>query len=108
MSWVTNTILHYANGTPGYLDRVNAFFEGDQYGFVSVKDPRLPDGWYGGSKHLECNLAIGAFNHLDLDGLIRHLRKVDPHDANLQLMVLEQEQYRFRIININDEPTTSE
>ena len=104
MSVVTNTIPHYSDDSPAFLDKVNKFFEGDQKGFVSVDDPRLPDGWYGGCKYLERNLAIGAFNHLDLDRLVRYLRDLAPDDEDLQLIVSEQGEFRFRIINVNSEP----
>jgi hypothetical protein len=89
LSVVTNTILHSSNGSPAFLDKINMFFEGRQKGFVSVSDPRLPDGWYGGSKYLERNLAIGAFNHLDLDRLVQYLHDLAPDDENLQLIVCE-------------------
>lgn len=104
MSVVTNVILHYSMFGPAYLAKVNEFF-GDRSGFVSVDDESLPRGWYGGSKYLECDLAIGAFNHLDLDGLVRHLCSLpEPEEdaGEVQLMVLEQEEFRFRIINIAD------
>jgi hypothetical protein len=109
MSWVTNAILHYEQWYgPDFLEQVNAFFEGSAKGFVSVHDEQLPRHWYGGSKHLECELAIGAFNHLDVEGLAQHLCSlIGPHLAEdyeeLQLIVLEQEQQRFRLINITDE-----
>ena len=104
LSVVTNTILHSSNGSPAFLDEVNKFFEGSQQGFVSVDDPKLPRGWYGGSRHLERSLAIGAFNHLDLDKLVRYLHDLAPDDENLQVIVCEQEDWRFRIINVNGEP----
>ena len=113
MSWVTNAILHYERWySPDFLEKVNTFFEGQVKGFVSVEDEQLPRHWYGGGKYLECELAIGAFNHLDVEGLVRHLCSlIGPYNAEdylrdyeeLQLIVLEQEQRRFRIINITDE-----
>jgi hypothetical protein len=107
MSVVTNAILHFSGDPTTFLPKVNTFFEGRQRGFTSVDDPRLPRGWYGGSKMLECELALGAFNHLDLDALIRHLRAAAPHDDDLQLMVMEQEEARFRLINVNEEPVAA-
>jgi len=78
MSDVTNVILKYPvsaykNGEERQLKEVNKFF-GDDKGFVSVEDGSLPRGWYGGTKYLEVELAIGAFNYLNLEGLIRHLK----------------------------------
>jgi hypothetical protein len=107
MSVVTNVILHFSGRPTVVLPKVNAFFAGGQRGFISVDDSRLPRGWYGGSKMLECELALGAFNHLDLDALIRHLRTVAPADEDLQLMVMEQEEARFRLINVNEEPAAA-
>jgi hypothetical protein len=115
MSVVTNAILHYKRSYgPDFLDQVNGFFKGQVNGFVSVENEQLPRHWYGGGKYLECELAIGAFNYLDVDGLIQHLCSlIGPHIGKdyeldyayegLQLIVLEQEQQRFRVINITDE-----
>jgi hypothetical protein len=114
MSVVTNAILHYKRWYgPDFLDQVNTFFEGRTKGFVSVHDEQLPRHWYGGGKYLECELAIGAFNYLDVGGLVRHLCSLagpiaaayHEGEEGLQLIVLEQEQRRFRIINIADELT---
>lgn len=107
MSVVTNTILAYGCGerdgwrekhTP-MLDAVNRFFEGSR-GFVLANDVDN-GGWYGGTKFLECNLAVGAFNYLDLDGLIAHIRSLEWEDPEaVQLIVKEQEDDRFRIIDV--------
>ncbi len=76
-------------------------------GFVSVRDASLPQHWYGGSKGLECSLAIGAFNGLDIDALVDHLcslcasKALDP--AATQLILMDQEEDRFRVINIDEE-----
>jgi hypothetical protein len=103
---VTNAILHFSGNRTTFLAQVNTFF-GSRRGFVSVDAPELPRGWYGGSKMLERDLAIGAFNHLDLDALIHHLRAIAPDGPYLQLMVCEQEERRFRLINGNDEPAVA-
>ena len=106
MSVVTNTILSYDSArADNFLQQVNAFFQGKR-GFVSVEDASLPEHWYGGGKNLEVSLAIGAFNHLDLDGLIEHICQLehnDPDYTEIQLMVREQEDELFRLINIADE-----
>ncbi len=76
-------------------------------GFVSVHDASLPRGWYGGSKHLECSLAIGAFNGLDIGELVEHLcnlcvsKVLDP--ARTQLILKDQEDDKFHMINIDEE-----
>jgi hypothetical protein len=136
MSWVTNTILSFGHlhgdDEVRALERVNEFFSlipkwvvqqssffsaedvsVAQYmspaprGFVSVKDPSLPQHWYGGTKHLQGSLAIGAFNGLDSDGLVEHLCKLcaanvlDP--VTTQLILRDQEEDRFHVINIDEE-----
>jgi hypothetical protein len=98
MSWVTNTILVWErNWDYYYLDDVNAFFAERSEGFVSVEDGRLPSHWYGGYEHLECNIAIGAFNALDIQGLVKRLRELG-HPC--QLILRDQEDDRFRTIDI--------
>ena len=64
MSYVTNVILYIGilNDVDAKIKEVNAYFEDDSFnGLVSVEDEKLPNGWYGGSKYLECDLFIGAF-----------------------------------------------
>lgn len=104
MSLVTNVILH----TPIYFDdeqkeiekQINSFFD-ESKGFVYVDDEKLPIGWYGGTKMLECDLYIGSFNYLDLEGLIKHLSKIKwEYNEQVQLIVKEQEDDKFRIIDI--------
>ncbi len=113
MSWVTNTILHFGCLGGDYemrtLEHINAFFDqrNDRQRFVSVQDEALPRDWYGGSKRLECSLAIGAFNHLDIGALVEHLcalcaaNELDP--VATQLILMDQEEEKFRVINIEDE-----
>jgi hypothetical protein len=131
MSWVTNAILYFGHlhgdEETRALEQVNVFFSlvqvhgsflgenvsGPVYvhpaprGFVSVKDAALPRHWYGGSKGLECSLAIGAFNGLDIDALVEYLcnlcasKVLDPLAA--QLILMDQEEDRFHVINIDEE-----
>src|SRR5262249_51788655 len=104
--WVTTVILHLGGAfvpENALLAQVNAFFS-EGTGFVSVEDAQLPRGWYGGTKYLEASLAQGAFNHLDLDALVAHLRTIEwPNPEDVQLLVREQEAGRFRIVNIFDD-----
>jgi hypothetical protein len=110
MSLVTNAILHL-----GVLDEdeeveclaaVNRYFK-DRPGFVLVADD-----WCGGSKNLECSLAIGAFNYMGLDGLLKHMRSMSwpwYDRENVQLLVKEQDDDKFRVIDVfADEPLVVE
>jgi hypothetical protein len=103
MSVVTNAILHYPLDDEEFLSRVNTFFPPYILGFVSVEDKKLSDHWYGGGKALECSLALGSFNHLNLEALIEHICQIDYPWTDTQLIIKEQEEERFKIININDE-----
>ncbi|HEX8035687.1 MAG TPA: hypothetical protein VF510_17650 [Ktedonobacterales bacterium] len=110
MSWVTNTILVFGDGQQEPLDKVNAFFRegpGHGPGFVSVEDTSLPQHWYGGGKNLECSLALGAFNNLDIKALVDHLCALclagALDDERTQLLLRDQEEDKFHVINIDEE-----
>lgn len=110
MSWVTNAILCFGcEDTKFRLDEVNKLFEEDGVeGFVRADDPELPRGWYGGQKFLECDLAIGAFNYLSIEDLIEVIRLVDWENPEaVQLIIKDQEDYKFRIIDIFPEAQTA-
>ncbi len=107
MSVVTNAILHLGTDSKDALAKVNEFFQGE--GFISVNDEHLPKHWYGGSKFLETDIAIGAFNHLDINSFVRYLCRLECIDhLHAQLMIQEQEEGRFKLINIIDEMTPEE
>ena len=58
--------------------------------------------WYGGSKCLETPLYIGAYNHLDLDGLVEHIKNIDWEEPeNVQVMFKNQNSNKFKIIELN-------
>lgn len=110
MSVVTNCLLSLGIGDGEKLGEVNKFFEDEtldnaqksQRGFVDVDEIR--HGWYGGSKYLEVNLSMAAFNFLNLQGLIEHIRKIQFVDPDsVQLLVLGQQDDRFEIINVFEE-----
>jgi hypothetical protein len=99
MSVVTNVILTYPLGWGnGYEEardaEVNAFFE--HRGFCKV------DNFAGGTKAMETNVLLGAFNHLDLKALIEHLKtKVgweDPED--IRMFVQGQEEEHFHEVKL--------
>jgi hypothetical protein len=84
---------------------VNTFFEREgTRGLVLVDDPQLPNRWYGGNKSFLSSFALGAFDYLDLDGLIRHLRTIEwTFPEKIQLIVTDEDHIRCHIINIFDE-----
>lgn len=108
MSRVTNLILTCSSleDESKIIAEMKEFIKGD-IGFyiVSVKDNNLPRDWYGGTKRLECNVLIGAYNYLDLESFLVFLRtNVSWEAADLvQLFVKEQEDMKFRLINLIEE-----
>ena len=106
MSLVTNLLLHIglldSNPVNGAIVRVNEYFsQQGKTGLVGLDDPSLPKAWYGGSKFLEAQLYVGAFNFLDLQGFLSHLRGLDWKEPGVvQVIVMEQEDDIFRIIPI--------
>ena len=57
--------------------------------------------WYGGSKMMETSLFMGAFNPLDLDGHVEHIKTINGEELeNVQVIVKEQEADKFKILVI--------
>lgn len=112
MSNVTNLILSFSIGEDerSRIEEVNLFHNnGIPFYLVSADFERKYDKkgnltkkvWYGGSKCLETPLYIGAINHLDIDGLIEHLKMLEwDKPENVQIILKEQESDKFRIIEI--------
>ena len=104
MSVVTNVILSIGirDALNKKITEINRFFEqSGGRGLVSMDDPALPEGWYGGSKMLEAYLYVGAFNHLDLTGFYKHLQSLSwEQPESVQLIIREQEDFALRLINL--------
>ena len=70
---------------------------------VDMHASALPDGWYGGTKYIECGVAVGAFNYLNLEAFISELKGI-PFEilgcSWLQLIVMGQHDEGFRIIEV--------
>lgn len=112
MSEVTNLILSFSVGENEICKRAeielfsnngrgfeltSADFEGEDNIF-KVENPRR---WYAGSKFLGTPVFIGAYNKLDLDGLVEHLKSLEwDEPENVQLIVQGEEDEKFRIIEI--------
>lgn len=107
MSQITNVILHMGTNTQEkakeHLTQVNHFFNDDTGSRIKPRFAYVND-WqatFYGQRILEVDLAIGAFNYLDLNALVKHLRTVDWNEPGaIQLMVREQNEIGFRIIEV--------
>lgn len=104
MSNVTNVILKHgivSEQTGSLTPRINEFFRQSsfidvEYGFINLDEVRTHMKPYGGTKCLECEVLVGAFNHLDIRGLVKHLLIIpweDPEET--QLFVQYQEADRM-------------
>lgn len=103
-SLVNSTFGSIRKGIGGYrskMEQVNAFFvERDQPELESI-DPV----WEGRGKALECNVYVGAYNHLELDEFVKHLRGIVWNAPQfIQLFVKDQEDIGFRLIRIVEQP----
>lgn len=106
MSRVTNIVLAYdlADGRDeAPLDAINAACE--HGGFVHVENALLPPHWFArDGKTLEVNLAIGVFNHMDLEGWIGRVGSI-PFDEFgvgwVQAFVCGPEDDGFRLIELH-------
>lgn len=100
MSVVTNLIIACSTRDSGGT-QINDYKPDDCLFFlVNADDPKLGK-WYGGGKCFECDLWMGAINHLDLDHLIRFLRKINwDTPESVQVIVKEEEDIKFRIIDL--------
>lgn len=105
MSQVTNLILSFSVGEQEELmiKEVNSFLSfGKEINLVSM-DFQKNAGyrWYGGTKFLEANLYVGAFNYFDLEGFISHLKKIKWEEPKMVQLILKEEfDERFRIIDL--------
>lgn len=103
MSVVTNIILTFSclEDEKERLREINTFFP-DISGLTSCDDDKLPRGWYGGTKMLETNICIGAFNHLDFERFLEHMKTIKwRYPEYAQIIVQEQEDDRFRFIELH-------
>lgn len=112
MSEVTNLIISFSIGEDekSRITEVNLFFNNGR-GF-KINSADFEEGtnwlgkenrkrWYGGSKMLETPLYLGAFNHLDLKGLVEHMKEIEWEEPeNVQLIVKAKESDKFKIIEL--------
>ncbi|MEQ9437802.1 MAG: hypothetical protein RIG62_02095 [Cyclobacteriaceae bacterium] len=108
MSVVTNLIFSFSVGEDEnkMMNQVNSFKYGLQtLNLVSADYIRDTENrrtaWYGGGKFLEARLFVGAFNHLDLNEFIDHVKSLDWEEPEcVQIIVKEQHDDIFRLINV--------
>jgi hypothetical protein len=108
VSVVTNLILSIPCGEDEEqrIPEVNAFFDGSESG---RRRPlaRLHDSeWrYGGTKYMEAELLMGAFNYFDLPAFMAHLRGIVwEYPEEVQVIVMEQDDAVWRILTLEKAP----
>jgi hypothetical protein len=105
MSIVTNIILTCSSGEntseissqlAGFTYNLNIPFN-----IVCVDDKKLPKGWYGGTKYIEGEIFIGAYNHLNLDEFVAFMKTVQwESPQNVRLFVKEQNDLTFKPVEL--------
>lgn len=101
MNHVTNVILTSFVGDKANLDKLNglSWYKGGR-GLISCADKRFQPPWYGGSKHLEMNVWLGAFRELDVEELVSAIRQLEWGDPEcVRLFVCEGGAGRFTRID---------
>lgn len=76
-------------------EQLNKFFNPEdrdgRRGFVSCDDASVPRGWYGGTKMLQSVVLVGAFNYLDLEGLIAHIGNLPRRYPKAVIVIAQRE-----------------
>lgn len=109
MSNVTNVILTTSTLDEDKIAVLNQTvpFRGG-IGLVSCSDSQFEQPWYGGDKHLEMNICIGACGELNLAELMRGMRSIEWEEPDaVQLFICESDVERFTEIDWR-EPRSSE
>ncbi|MEU8316208.1 squamosa promoter-binding protein 15 [Micromonospora sp. NPDC048169] len=112
MSWVANVMLSVgltdrrnAEAFIGWLDtRCRCREPGTSSGCCgSLRLVTAVDNQWGGHKNPECQVFAGALNHADLTAVVTRFGSVAWHNPNaVQLFVMDQEQFFFRVWMIRD------
>ncbi|WP_424001472.1 hypothetical protein [Maribacter sp. IgM3_T14_3] len=108
MSVVSNVILSFSVGEDESqrMKDVNEFdINGNKINLVSADFQRKENyeakAWYGGSKYLEKPLYIGAYNNLNLNAFIDHLKTIIwDEPENVQLIINEQNEDLFKVVRL--------
>ncbi len=105
MSHVTNLLLSFdiMEDEKARADDFNSWLAGTQ-GQQLVATWNV-EGAYGGSKYMEQPLYAAAFNYLNLDDFLRELRRIEwKHSENVRVMVCEQDDDAYRMIELGGDP----
>ena len=99
MSSVTNLIIHFSSSEDSIeiINEINKYkVRGNTLDIVSMDDKKLPVKWYGGTKMMEAQLLIGAYNYLDIEGLILFLKRIKwQHPEDVQIIYKTQDNFKF-------------
>lgn len=108
MSVVTNVVLCFDEPDPHVRMReIDALFpEGRGFGLTLNRRSAVNSTFpvYGGTKCLEAEIAVGAFNYLDLDGLKNHLLTAVHWEEPMAVLLvyLQQEGYFWETWRLKD------
>jgi hypothetical protein len=103
MSVVTNLIFAHHHEEEQLVAQVHDWFKLNAYTegarLVDINIARLHSGYV-----FEQPTLVGAFNHLDLDGFVKFVRSLPwSEPENVQIIVREQHDERYRIITAKED-----
>jgi hypothetical protein len=86
----------------GIMPLVNAFFDDNPWNKGGLVDIDAPGQWYGGSYPFQ-RVYVGSISSLSLDDFLEHLCTLPWKEPEVvQLILREEEDLVFRIINLKD------
>lgn len=107
MSKVTNLILAFSTieNKDDCIEAINNYkYRNLKMNLVSIdfsKDMDSGTVWYGGTKFMEANILLGAFNYFDIEDFRNYLRTIHWQSPELvQLIIKEQDDEKFKIIEL--------
>jgi hypothetical protein len=93
MSHVTNVLISVGYEDAETIALFKKWFDEKAGGIRSLSRGSAESLW-GGTKYPECNLWAGAFNYLDTEGMVAHLKSV-PFGGEVRVFMQGQEENVF-------------
>jgi hypothetical protein len=97
MSEITNVIFAtFLSEGERFTELQRILFPHGEPGLVSCTDKRFDPPWYGGEKHLEVCIYLGAFQEFDVERAIAAIRQIRWRDPeSVQLFICRGRDQRF-------------
>ena len=105
MSQVTNIIILFSSSEDEerIINDLSKFeYKKDSFFYAkSINDKNLPTSWYGGNKHFEASVLIGAYNYIEINILLNYMKTIKwEYIEDVQILYKEQFEDTFTIVNL--------